>query len=285
MYIQYADIMTDEHTSIITHKPKPVKDPNSLKIASFRTKEGVWADFCSKAEEQGLTATDVLKAAMEQFINGEYQPTDRASVQHRDSVLTRNDVLEIVNTVIGTLSIPTDEGINTLVSTHINTAVKSEIDRALEPISEAIEALKSDIVRSIAPQEHPTGDIDAESIAPQFEDTPRFSTLAESTDTETVGVKIQTVESIAPQEHPTGDTKAESIVPQIEVVEQTHQTDDIQIGKYLKWDEFCNLVGLDVPLSKERNTPAGHRFVAEAKKLGFCGWSYSSSNSSFKKVG
>ena len=48
--------------------------------------------------------------------------------------------------------------------------VKSEIDKALEPINEAIEALRSEMVQSIAPQEHPTDDTLAESIAPQFED-------------------------------------------------------------------------------------------------------------------
>jgi hypothetical protein len=49
-------------------------DRDKLKIASFRTREGVWADFTTAANAIGLTATDVLKAAMEQFINGEYSP-------------------------------------------------------------------------------------------------------------------------------------------------------------------------------------------------------------------
>jgi len=67
-----------QHIKIMVEsKIKITKDPNALKIASFRTKEGVWADFCSKADEQGLTATDVLKAAMVQFISGEYQPSTR----------------------------------------------------------------------------------------------------------------------------------------------------------------------------------------------------------------
>ncbi len=45
--------------------------------------------------------------------------------------------------------------------------VKSEIDKALEPINEAIEALKSEMVRSIAHQDHPTDDTLTESIEPQ----------------------------------------------------------------------------------------------------------------------
>lgn len=53
---------------------KSARDPNALKIASFRTKEGVWADFSAKAESIGLTATDVLKTAMGGFLNGSYNP-------------------------------------------------------------------------------------------------------------------------------------------------------------------------------------------------------------------
>ena len=125
--------MTDIVTDVITSsKPKRDKDPNALKIASFRTKEGVWAEFCSKAQSIGWTATDVIKAAMEQFISGEYQPTDGVPAQHHDNVLTRDDVLEIVNTVINTLSIQTDENIHTIVITHINTA----IDRLTEVVAD-----------------------------------------------------------------------------------------------------------------------------------------------------
>jgi hypothetical protein len=110
------DIMTNDSTGVMTDnsqtltrtigKPKADKDPNALKIASFRTKEGIWAAFSAKAEEDGLTATDVLKAAMEQYINGEYNPRVITPIstmsRHTNSDLTRNDVLEIVNTAIST---------------------------------------------------------------------------------------------------------------------------------------------------------------------------------------
>ena len=119
--------MTSEHTDIMT-VGKPAKDPNALKIASFRTKEGVWTEFCQKAESIGLTATDVIKAAMEQFINGNYSPYSiRTAVStndaHHDSVLTHNDVMEIVNTAVNTLSLPNHDD----VMTRINDAIDSRV--------------------------------------------------------------------------------------------------------------------------------------------------------------
>jgi hypothetical protein len=111
--------MTSEHTNIMTGT-KPVKDPNALKIASFRTKEGVWANFCQKAESIGLTATDVIKAAMEQFINGDYSPYSihtavSTNTVHHDNVITHSDVLEIVNTAVSTL--PNTIAVEELVKT------------------------------------------------------------------------------------------------------------------------------------------------------------------------
>ncbi len=110
------DVMANDNTSVNTAnsqpstrtigKPKPEKDPNALKIASFRTKEGVWAAFSTKAESDGVTATDILKAAMEQYTSGEWDPRIIAPVntlaRHTNSGLTRNDVIDIVNTAIST---------------------------------------------------------------------------------------------------------------------------------------------------------------------------------------
>jgi hypothetical protein len=96
------DIMTDDIQMRAIGKPKVEKDPNALKLASFRTKEGVWAEFCQKAETMNLTATDVLKAAMDQFIAGEYDPRVYVPSRHHDSGMTRNDVLDIVNTSVNT---------------------------------------------------------------------------------------------------------------------------------------------------------------------------------------
>lgn len=156
-----TNVMTDNSTGIITSnsqpltrtigKPKPDKDPNALKIASFRTKEGVWAEFSTKAESDGLTATDVLKAAMEQYLSGEYNPRVitgiSTNVRHPNNGLTRDDVLEIVNTVIST-AISTEQ-INSNIMTAINTLslqtatdVHTLVSTALAPIEAELEELK-----------------------------------------------------------------------------------------------------------------------------------------------
>ncbi len=155
--IYIDEIMTDDIQMRAIGKPKVEKDPNALKLASFRTKEGIWAEFCQKAESINLTATDVLKAAMDQFINGEYDPRIYVpSRQHHDGI-SRNDAVDIVNsaiadtlaklepsneavlTVINTLSLPSNDD----VSTAINTAIDRVNDRLAELEAE-VERLKSE---------------------------------------------------------------------------------------------------------------------------------------------
>jgi hypothetical protein len=126
--------MTNEHTDIMTNS-KQAKDPNALKIASFRTKEGVWAEFCQKAESIGLTATDVIKASMEQFISGDYNPrsihtTVSTNVVHHDSVLTCHDVLGIVNTAVNTLSLLNHDDVMTRINDAIDNRVLPLIESA-----------------------------------------------------------------------------------------------------------------------------------------------------------
>jgi antitoxin component of RelBE/YafQ-DinJ toxin-antitoxin module len=98
---------------------------------------------------EGLTATDVLKAAMEQFINGDYHPQNGMSdTRHHDSVLTHNDVVEIVNTVVSTLSLPSSDNINTLVSMYVNTALMP-INRFINELDartqSQIEAMRNEV--------------------------------------------------------------------------------------------------------------------------------------------
>ena len=132
MHIQHIDIMTSEHTGIMT-EGKKAKDPNGLKIASFRTKEGVWGEFCQKAESMGMTATDVIKAAMAEFIDGSYTPVGiHTGNIHHDSVLTHHDVLEIVNTAVSTLSLPNHDAVMTIVNTAILPLIESHTDRLAE---------------------------------------------------------------------------------------------------------------------------------------------------------
>lgn len=126
--------MTNGHTNIMT-VTKQTKDPNALKIASFRTKEGVWAEFSKKAESIGLTATDVIRASMEQFISGTYNPYGVSTAVstnpiHNDDVLTRHDVIEIVNTAIDTLSLPSNDDVNTRIDDAIDNRVLPLIESA-----------------------------------------------------------------------------------------------------------------------------------------------------------
>jgi hypothetical protein len=139
--------MTSEHTSIMTER-----DPNKLKIASFRTKEGVWAEFCAKAESVNLTATDVLKMAMAEFIDGRYVPNMRKLLVRHDSrnddVLTKDEIIELVNTIISTAPMHNDKyADNVLTNVLTNVDVEKSIDAALkialEPITDSINELET----------------------------------------------------------------------------------------------------------------------------------------------
>jgi hypothetical protein len=97
-------------------------DRDKLKIASFRTTDRVWADFTSAANKIGLTATDVIKAAMEQFIAGEYVPsinTGTYTAVNTQSGITRDEIQQLIDTAVST-AISTA---NSDVSTDINTCV------------------------------------------------------------------------------------------------------------------------------------------------------------------
>jgi hypothetical protein len=94
------------------------KDRHTLKIASFRTREGDWADFCATAAKNNLTATDVLKAAMEQYTAGEYAPLINTGMTNSSKTfsITREEVEELISTAIGVLSKQFEE-------------LKAEVDR------------------------------------------------------------------------------------------------------------------------------------------------------------
>ncbi len=162
------DIMTEEVQMRTIGKPKADKDPNALKLASFRTKEGIWAEFCQKAESINLTATDVLKAAMDQFISGEYDPRVYVPSRHHDSGMTRNDVTDIVNDVIGEtlakldpwnakaletaierLSIPNYVAVRTMIGEEITKLespgadISEQIKAQVEPLADLITELEA----------------------------------------------------------------------------------------------------------------------------------------------
>ncbi len=161
--------MTPDNLVIQSAGTNTPLDRDKLKIASFRTKEGVWADFTTAANKIGLTATDVIKAAMEQFIAGEYIPsinTGTYTAVSTQSGLTRDEIQELIDTaintsvsteiieanvmtVISTLSLPSVDSVNTAINTvlvplrceiadvqNLDSSLRGEVEALGELVSE-----------------------------------------------------------------------------------------------------------------------------------------------------
>ena len=133
--------MTGEHTGIVTGS-KLSKDPNALKIASFRTKEGVWAEFCQKAESIGLTATDVIKAAMEQFINGTYSPMNIHTAVSTLSLSNHDDVMTRIDTAIDNRVLPLIESATARVVAN-DKALEEMVKVNIEPLADLLAELET----------------------------------------------------------------------------------------------------------------------------------------------
>jgi hypothetical protein len=135
---------------------KEPDDRAKLKIASFRTTDGDWYDFSQAAESNGLTATDVLKACMVEYLAGTYSPAINTPVSMRIQSaqgLTAEEVESIVKNAIE--SLPSngmkpgmtsegvqeivDEAIQLLQATGMGSDVPSDILARLEAMEKAIE--------------------------------------------------------------------------------------------------------------------------------------------------
>jgi hypothetical protein len=127
-----------------------VIERNKQKIASFRTKEGDWADFAAHAEKNGFTATDILRSAMSQYVAGSFDPVNTSV-----STVTRSNdqIQELLDTAIAPLQKEIErlgevlapiqkwiahsdtqkqqtEGLDQLVNTAVSTAIdRLDIDR------------------------------------------------------------------------------------------------------------------------------------------------------------
>lgn len=117
-------------------------DRQKSKIASFRVKESDWADFTAVAEQNGLTATDILKSAMAQYVVGTFDPnTPSVSTKLSDKL-----VIDTVSTAIAPLQAEIDQlgallatlqeqtlnaaSIEQLVNTTVSTVIRQiEIDK------------------------------------------------------------------------------------------------------------------------------------------------------------
>jgi hypothetical protein len=80
----------------------------TVKIASFRITKGLWTEFCDKAESQRLTATDVLKMAIERFLSGELDMSSYKGTPppQLSQVAPDEDVRSLVDTAVSKMCLP-----------------------------------------------------------------------------------------------------------------------------------------------------------------------------------
>ena len=150
-------------------------DRQKSKIASFRVKESEWADFTAMAEQNGLTATDILKSAMAQYVVGTFDPTTPSvSTELSDKL-----VIDTVSTAIAPLQAEIDRlgamlttlqdqildtaSIKQLVSTTVDTIVRqfnsnnfvsTDISTNIVPVSTNIEPNVSTNVKQVKVDSH-----------------------------------------------------------------------------------------------------------------------------------
>jgi hypothetical protein len=129
---------------------KEPDDRNKLKIASFRTTDGDWFDFSQAAESNGLTATDVLKACMLEYLQGTYTPVINTPVSKRLQAaqgVTADEVQALISTAISTA--PVNDDLRIEVS-HLQELMKGlatheYVEMALKPLVVAIDTQSQDL--------------------------------------------------------------------------------------------------------------------------------------------
>jgi hypothetical protein len=129
---------------------KEPDDRNKLKIASFRTTDGDWFDFSQAAESNGLTATDVLKACMVEYLQGTYTPVINTPVSMRLQAaqgVTADEVQALISTAISTAPVNDDlrAEVDHLRECLAKMATTDYVERALEPVMLAIDTQSQDL--------------------------------------------------------------------------------------------------------------------------------------------
>ena len=172
---------------------------NKLKIASFRTTDGAWAEFTAAARAIGLTATDVLKAAMEQFVAGEYSPAVNTGISTGVSTspsISREEIQQLIDTAVSTaismqsrhddmgigmgMQMITREEIQSLINTAISTPVNTGLDRTsveemiryeIETTSTRIDRVEVEVLieQSISRHTPPSGGIGISALTDRVE--------------------------------------------------------------------------------------------------------------------
>ncbi len=221
-------------------------DRDKLKIASFRTKEGVWADFTAEANKRGLTATDILKIAMEQFINGEYTPTINTGVHtlvRTQPSITRDEIQELIDTAVST-AISTETiaaNIMTVISTLsllTNQDVSTAINTALVPLTDEISEV-AEFSRNLQGE------------------------IAKVKKSLSVGVA-------SPMENRVESSKTIEAKP----ARKSPESLDLKTATDASWGAFHQILGLDCPPSSKKSVELGAIATDRATEMGFVGWTF-----------
>jgi hypothetical protein len=127
-------------------KKTPPLDRDKVKIASFRITEGEWFDFTEAADRQNITATDVIKGAIQLFMDGLLELPDLNYVStaiNTSASVDGGEIQTLIDSAIEQALTPIKELLSTArVGTHtdltadgVQTAIDAAIERAIAPIS------------------------------------------------------------------------------------------------------------------------------------------------------
>jgi hypothetical protein len=120
----------------------PPTDREKTKVASFRISEGEWFDFSEEADRQNVTATDVIKGAIRNFMAGDFvMPEPIELIPEASTFGVSADIESLVstavNTAIGKLSI--------LGIDRVTEIARNEVELALSPLSNDLMNLQSQL--------------------------------------------------------------------------------------------------------------------------------------------
>jgi hypothetical protein len=120
----------------------PPTDREKTKVASFRISEGEWFDFSEEADRQNVTATDVIKGAIRNFMAGDFvlpepiEPIPEASTSGLGADI-ESLVSTLVNTAVGKLSI--------LGIDRVTEIARGEVELGLTPLSNDLMNLQAQL--------------------------------------------------------------------------------------------------------------------------------------------
>jgi hypothetical protein len=120
----------------------PPTDREKTKVASFRISEGEWFDFSEEADRQNVTATDVIKGAIRNFMAGDFvMPIEPEPTPETLNIGIGTDieslVSTLVNTAVGKLSI--------LGIDRVTEIARGEVELGLTPLSNDLVSLQSQL--------------------------------------------------------------------------------------------------------------------------------------------